>query len=282
VIRRRSAGRLLIAIGVLGMLAGLGGIVLGQLLVSSVDDALSRSLVLTGESVDALEEALRVSEETVQLVEGGLLSAEATTHGLTTTIGDGATLLRTTADLTEQRLAGSLAAFEQSLPGLIDVASVIDRTLRTLAGLPFGPSYNPPEPFDVSLRELQASLVGVPEDLERQAVLLRQTGDSLDQVGDGAGEIAEDLREIREGLGEALEVLRGSTVAAESARTLVADTQADLDTRLTLARVLIVLFGIATIAGQLVPLGLGWILLHPVGERPLLREDRPADEISVS
>lgn len=275
-ISRLSAGRVLLVVGVIGVLAGLGGIILGQLLITSADDALSRSLVLTGETLEALEDAVVVAEGTVVLVEGGLRQAEATTEDLVGTVDDGAMLLRNIGDLTEDQLAGSLAAFEQSLPGLIDAAGVIDSTLTALATLPFGPSYDPEEPFDDSLRELQASLDGLPEDLREQALLLRETGESLDEVGAGTAEISRDLAAIRTGLDGALEVLRSSTAQATSARELVADTREGLGRQLLLARVLVVLLGLTTAAAQIVPLAIGWSLLRPPGSRPLLREDEPA------
>lgn len=272
-ISRLLAGRVLIAVGVLGIIAGLGGIVLGQLLITSADDALSRTLALSGETLDALQDALVVAEETVALVEGGLGRAEVTTGNLAGTLEDGSALLRSTADLTEGRLAESLAAFERSLPGLIDVAAVIDRTLSALSGLPFGPAYTPAEPFDESLRELQRSLAGVPADLRDQAELIRRTGDSLEEVGAGTTAIAGDLGAIREGLDDALTVLRDSTGTARDASVLVGDTQANLRVQLGLARALVVLLGLTTALAQLVPLALGWTFVRPVDAKPLLRQD---------
>jgi hypothetical protein len=269
VISRRLAGRALVVVGVLGVVAGLGGIVLGQLLITSADRALRGSLEVSAESVVALQDAIVVAEQTVVLVEGGLGRAEATTADLATTVDDGAGLLRSTADLTEDRLADSLGAFQDSLPGLIAAASVIDTTLSALANLPFGPTYSPDEPFDDSLRELQRSLAGVPEDLRDQADLIRQTGDSLVEVGVGTSAVAADLGAIRAGLEDALDVLAGSTATATSAAALIGETQEGLAAQLRLARVLVVLLGVTTAAGQLVPLALGWGLLRP--DVPLLR-----------
>ncbi len=271
-ISRVLAGRVLIAIGVLGVLGGIAGIVLGQLLLTSADQALSRSLVLTGETLDALQDAIVVAERTVNLVEEGLAQAETTTEDLAGTVADGADLLRSTADLTEDRLAGSLEAFESSLPGLIQVAGVIDTTLGALSSIPFGPTYDPDQPFDESLRELQESLAGVPDDLRAQAQLLRESGDNLDEVGEGTSAIAEDVGEIRSGLSDALDVLAESTTTAESAAELVGDTQLDLQVQMGFARALVILLGLATVLAQLVPLALGWTLLRP-DARPLLRDD---------
>jgi hypothetical protein len=275
-ISRLLAGRILIAVGILGAISGLGGIVLGQLLISSADEALTQSLLLTAETLDALQDAIVVAEETVVLVEGGLARAEQTTGDLAGTVGDGAVLLRSTADLTEDQLAESLEAFESSLPGLIQAASVIDTTLGALSALPFGPAYSPDEPFDDSLRELQRSLAGVPDDLREQGALIRQTGDSLDEVGAGTTAIAADLGAIRAGLDDALDVLADSTATATSASTLIGETREGLRTQLRLARVLVVLLGLTTAAGQLVPLALGWMLLRPPGAVPLLR---PLEEV---
>jgi hypothetical protein len=271
VISRTLAGRVLIAVGVLGVVAGLGGIVLGQLLVSSADRALTGSLTLTADTLVALEDAIAVTEQTIVLVDTGLARAETTTGDLAGTVGEGAALLRTTADLTEDRLAGSIGAFSDSLPGLIQVAGTIDTTLGALSTLPFGPTYSPDEPLDDSLRELQRSLAGVPEDLALQARLLRETGDSLEDVGEGTADIAGDLGAIRTGLGDALAVLRGSTTTAGDASALIGDTRAGLRTQLGLARLLIVLLGLTTAAGQLVPLALGLSLLRGP-DAPLLRE----------
>jgi hypothetical protein len=271
-IDRLLAGRILVTVGLLGVMAGLSGIVLGQLLISSAGDALRDSLVLTSETVDALHDAILVAEETVGLVEGGLVQAEGTVGELAGTVTDGAVLLRSTADLTEGQLAESLAAFEASLPGLIDVAEVIDGSLSALAALPFGPSYDPEEPFDDSLRDLQESLAGVPEDLRAQAILIRATAANLDQVGADTTEISEDIGAIREGMGEAVVVLRRSTDTAVDARTLVADTEESIGAQLLMGRLLVILLGLTAAAAQVVPLALGWVLLRPAGERVLLRD----------
>jgi hypothetical protein len=278
-ISRRLAGRVLLAVGVVGLVASLGGIVVGRRLINEMDAALGRSLQVTAESVEALQASVALAEETTVLVSEGLGRAEATTRELRDTFEQGSQLLEGTADLTEDRIAGSLEAVEESLPSLIQVAAVIDRTLSALSALPLGPRYNPDEPFDESLREVQRSLAGVPDDLRVQAALIREAGANLREVGEGTDAIAGDLAAITGGLEQAVEILRSYTATATSARDLVVETQEGLGFQVGLARLLVTLLGLTLATGQVVPLALGWTLLQPVeGGRRLLRDDVPVAE----
>jgi hypothetical protein len=270
---RLAAGRLLVGLGIIGLLASLGGILIGRSLLAEADLAMQRSLALTGESLEALEASIQVAEETVVLIEGGLEQAEVTTRALVGTVEEGSVLLEATAELTEDRVAGGLEAVDDALPSLIQVAAVIDRTLSALSSVPFGPSYNPDEPFDQSIREIQRSIAGVPEDLREQAVLIRAAGENLGEVAIGTEAIADDLSAIRTGMAGAVDVLGDYTVTAAGASELIADTRDGLGDQVRLARWLITLLGLVIAAGQIIPLALGWSLLRPAGERPLLRED---------
>lgn len=272
---RLAAGRLLVGIGLLGLFASLAGIVIGRGLVTQTDLALERSLALTADTLEALQSSIVVAEETMALVEGGLAQAEATTRDLVTTVEDGSEIMTSTADLTEGRLADGLESVEESLPALVEVASVIDVTLSALSSIPFGPSYSPDEPFDESVREIQRSIAGVPDDLRAQAAMIREAGVNLGEVGEGTAAISEDLAAIRLGLTGAVDVLSTYTATATDAADLIAETRAGLGRQATMARLLVTLLGLTVAAGQIVPLGLGWTLLRPPGSRPLLRPDPP-------
>jgi hypothetical protein len=273
---RLAAGRLLIALGVVGLLSSIATIVVGRSLVGEADLALQRSLALTAETLDALQASIAVAEDTVVLVESGLEQAEVTTQALVGTVEEGAEVLQGTADLTEDRIAGSLEAVDDALPSLIQVAAVIDRTLSALSSVPFGPAYSPDEPFDESIREIQRSLAGIPEDLRDQAVLIRAAGDNLSEVAVGTDAIADDLRAIRTGMVGAVDILGSYTDTATGATELIADTREGLASQVRLVRWLITLLGLTIAAGMMVPLAIGWSLLRPAGVRPLLRDDSAA------
>jgi hypothetical protein len=269
---RRRAGRLLLAVGVLGVLASTAGVVVGWRLVTELDTAVGRSLTLTSEALVALESSVEVAEGALVLIDQGLASTEATTRDVSAALEEGETLFEATATLTENEIATSLEAVEGTLPSLIEVAAVIDRTLSALSSLPLGPAYDPQEPFDSSLRQLQTELDGLPEDLREQAGLIRGAGDSLATVRDGTGDIADSLGELQIALSASAELLGEYTATASQARELVTESEASLEGQLWLARVMIVVLGAVLASAQLVPLGAGWLLLHPDRARKLFEE----------
>jgi hypothetical protein len=271
-VSRTTAGWVLVAIALLGLVASLGGILVGRALLTEAELALERSLTLTSDTLEGLQASITVAEDTVALVEGGLAQAETTTRTLVGTVQEGAVILEGTADLTEGRLADSLESVEESMPSLVQVAGVVDTTLRALSAIPFGPDYSPSEPFDESVREIQRGLVGVPDDLRAQAALIREAAGNLDELGEGTALIAEDLLAIREGMAGAVEVLGSYTATATEAEAMIADTRTGLGSQMGWARVLVTVLGLSVAAGQVVPLGLGYLLLQPPGGRPLLRE----------
>src|SRR5690606_7598851 len=133
--------------------------------------------------------------------------------------------------------AGGLAAVQDTLPALIQVASVIDTTLGALSVIPFGPDYDPAEPFPDSLRALQAELDGMPEALQEQAGLIRDGADSLGTVRTGTGDIADGLDDLHATVADAGTLIEDYAATAGDARDLVAGNQAALDRQLAWARV---------------------------------------------
>jgi hypothetical protein len=268
----RRAGRALVAVGVFGVLASVVGVVVGWRLVTELDTAVGRSLTLTSEALVALESSVEVAEGALVLIDTGLASTETTTRDVSAALEEGEELFDATATLTEDQIATSLEAVEGTLPSLIEVAGVIDRTLSALSALPLGPAYDPQVPFDESLRGLQSELDGLPEDLRAQADLIRGAGGSLATVRDGTGDIADSLAELQTALSASAELLGEYTATAGQARELVTESEASLEAQLRLARALICTLGLVLASGQLVPLGAGWLLLHPERARKLLEE----------
>lgn len=262
-VNRQLAGRLLLAVGAVGLLVSLLASVVGVRLLGEVEQALDRSLVLTGESLAALDATIAVTEDTIVLLEGTLRQTEATTRDLSTGMADGEDLLDATADLSEHQIADSVAALEEVLPALIETAAVIDRALTALSGVPFGPEYDPAEPFDDSLRTLHGELAGLSDDVRDQAELIRSTGESLGTVRDGTEAIADDLAALGGRLDTAAGLLNDYAATATEARALVDDSQTGLGLQLQLARVLVVVLAATLALGQVVPLGIGWFLLRP-------------------
>lgn len=274
-LRPEVAGRALLIIGLVGAVAGVVGMVVGLRLLGVLDQALEDSLGVSAQAVDALGASVEVAGDTMEVLERTLGNTATTTRDLGDSLVDAEAVLLATAELSEDDLAGGLAAMEDTLPALIQVASVIDTTLSALSAVPFGPDYDPGAPFPDSLRALQTELDGMPETLRAQAELIREGAGSIGTVRAGTGDIADDLDELHATVASAGELVQEYATTAADARELVTGNQEALDAQLSWARVLVVLLALSFVAGQLVPLGLGWLLLRPGALAAFLAHDDP-------
>lgn len=262
----------MLGVGVVGVVVSIVASIVGLLLLTELDRALEGSHHLTAQAVGALSSSVALAEDTVVVLQRSLEQTESTTEDLVTAFEDAEAILGATADVSENQVAESLDAVERTLPALIDVGTVIDRTLTALNAVPFGPEYRPDEPFDASLRALQREMDGLPDDLREQAALIREGRESLGDVRLGAEAIAEEMGTLHETLESALGILREYSATATQAGDLVGDSDARLGRQLTLSRVLVVVLGGTLLAGQMVPLGIGWLLLRPQSAAAFLAE----------
>lgn len=253
----RRFGRVMRAIGLVGVVAGITAIVAGLWMLRDLDALLGRSLVLTSQSLGTVDASLVVATDSVGVINDGLARAERTSRGLEGSLDDGADLLAETGRLLRSDVASSLESVQGTMPTLIEVGGTIDATLRAVDDLPVGLTYSPDEPFDETLRALQEDLDGLPEALRTQADTVDEAGDNLREVGAQGKEIAGSISEVRTSLEEAGEVLGRYRSTAGEARTLLEDTTIDLNRRLLVLRVLVVVLGVVYCAGQALPLYLG-------------------------
>ena len=270
--RRVLVGRALVAAGAVGALSSLVGAGLGLVVLGDLDRSLASSVEVTTDAVEALAVTVEVADDLVVEVSSTLTDAALAARASAGGVEAGVEVLDGAADVTGEDVAGSLAAVEEALPALVDVASVIDTTLGALDRLPLGPTYDPEVPFDDAVRQLQGELDGLPEALRAEAELLRDGAVELGDVGRAARFLSEDLDALSSDLRDARDVLdQVATTAGDAARVLDEDV-GGLTGGLTAARVLVGVGGLAVALGQLVPLGAGWLLLRPERLDALLRD----------
>lgn len=273
-LHRPTVGRALVAIGTVGVVVALVATVVGFRLVGSLDRALADSVGVAAEAIDALGATVELAGETTTRLTVTLRRTATTTRDLSAALSDAEEVLRATADISEEQVAGSVAGVEAALPALVQVAAVIDRTLSALSAVPLGPDYDPEEPLDASLRTVQDELDGLPGALREQAELIRDASRDLRTARVGTGAIADDLDGLVTTLERSTELIERYEATAGEARDLVAAD--DLSGQLVAARALLLILGVTVALGQLVPLGAGWLLLRPDAARAFLREDPPA------
>lgn len=266
----RRFGRVLRAVGLVGVVSGLLAVAAGLWLLRDLDVLFGRSVVVTAESLATVDASLDVATDSVELISAGLAQAEQTSRGLEDTLDEGADLLADTQELLRGDVAGSLESIQRSMPALIQVGGMIDATLRTLDDLPVGPTYNPDEPFDETLQALSDDLEDLPGDLRAQATTIGRASTNLRAVGADGRAIAASIAEVRGSLDAAGDVLSRYRTSANEARDLLDETTADLGRRLAVLRGLVVLLGVVYCTGQALPLYLGHRLAtsEPAGDEP--------------
>ena len=250
-------GQLMIGVAALGVIAAVVGTVVGWRLLTTAGTALGRSLELTTDTLDALDTSIDLASSTLDVVGGTLADVEATAGALEETLADSGDLLGETADLAREDVAGSLESVEGALPALIQVAGTIDTTLRALSTLPFGPEYDPEEPFDRSLVRVQESLVGLPGELRRQGDLIDAAAANLEGVGAGVEGLVSGLADLDQGLQDALGLLADYRGTAQQGRDVVQASADEVQRQVVAARIALVLFGFAFAGLQTVPYHLG-------------------------
>lgn len=257
----RAVGRALIALGVLGVLAGLAVAVVGWWLVGAARDAADVSLALTAQTLETLDASVALSAQTVATLDDGLGDVQRATASAGAALGRGEELLAASAELTGTQLADAVAAADRSLPAVERVAGVIDTTLRALDALPVGPAYDPDQPFDQSIRDLQAALGPVPGELRAQADLLEELSASVGSAGRDAAAIAEDVGAVDASLDEASRLLASYAASGAEAGERVAQARAQARAQAGAARFALVALGLSAALGQVVPLTAGWWVL---------------------
>lgn len=272
----RRLGRVMRAVGLVGVVAGVVAIAIGLWLLRDLDVLLGRSLILTAESLGTVDSSLEVATASVATVGDGLAQAERTSRGLEGSLDEGADLLEETGRVLRGDVASSLESVRRSMPALVQVGGTIDSTLRAVDRLPVGPTYDPEEPFGKTLEALQEDLEELPGDLKEQADTVDEAGDNLRRVGRQGRLIASAMTDVRSSLDDASTVLSEYRAAAGDARDLLQQTTDDLERRLVVLRVLVVLLGLIYCVGQLLPLYLGHRLAEARTELTVA-DDRPIE-----
>ena len=259
-------GSIYAAITVGDALAGLGAGIRDNLAVASQTLATARNTLV-------------LSRDTFSDVNGGLGTAVAATANASLTVRDSRPLIDNVSGVVTQEVPEAVEGIQDALPNMIEVAGVIDGTLRTLSSigidrtinLPFGGSiplqfdlgidYAPAVPFDNSLRGFQASLEGLPESMRGLETDLQTTGANLDALATDLQAASDNLAVINSRVGEVLPLIEQYLDLADQASAAIDRVDANVETQVETLRLGAIGVLIFLALSQLAPLYLGWELL---------------------
>lgn len=257
---RRPLGHALQVVAVTGAVVSLLVGVVGWRVVGQVDDVAVESTAVTADALRALEETLGLAADLVASVDTTLLAIEEAMESTTTSVADGADALDSVSRLADDA-APALASATRTLRTLEEVGGNIDRALQGLSSLPLAPDYDPEQGLGVTAGELA-------DDLEPLSDSFAQTSRDLETVADSTGELEQDLTELTAAVSAATTQLAASEQliadyrdAADRAGVATELASGDLETDLTLLRVLLLVGGFVFAFAQAAPWLLGRSLL---------------------
>lgn len=246
-------GPLVAQLGAAGIVAALLITAIGWFIVGDLFNRLDSSLQLTADSLSTVSETLDVAGEslnTLGLAFDNVIAASGHASASSATVSEA---LAQTVSVVGSDLPASIDSIRTAMPGLIEAARVIDSTLSGLALI--GVPYNPDVPLDEAFSDLDRQLEPLPETLRANARVIAGLIPEAQGFQEQTAELTIQVEEIRMSVDSAGRLIEQYRAQAESADSLVSDTNADLDRSALLVRLLLLsagALGVAAMGGLLV------------------------------
>lgn len=258
----------MLAVSAVGVVVAILGAIIGWIVVGQINESTSRTISLSVDSLDAVDDTITLADGVLDSTIATVATVESTLATLAVSIDQGTDVVDSVTELSES--AGpALAEAESTLRELEQIGGTIDGLLATLSGLPFGLDYDPNANFGSTMGELA-------DDIAPLSGAFGDTSENLESFAGGSSDLQAEIERLVSSVSDINDQLSDSPDLVDQYRSNVAEaravavaTQTDLDSNLTFARVLIVLFGITFAAGQLVPFWYGRELLLAADEARL-------------
>ena len=247
----------MIAIGVSGVVISIAAVIVGEHVIGQIETSVDDSLELTNDALTAVSDSITVIDSLVTTTRSGMASVRRTIGTIESSLGDATTALADSGEFLGGSLPESLDAVQTVLHTIESVAGSVDRALRVLERVPFGPSYNPEQPFDQAITNLSQAIEPLPGELRALGGDLQRVGSSADTVTGQMAELTTDIDTLDVQLGKVAGLLDRYSVTVARAEHLASSSRDHLAERARWAQLLLVLFGVVFALGQIVPLWLG-------------------------
>jgi hypothetical protein len=241
-------GPLVARLGAAGLVAAVLITAIGWFIVGDLFTRLDSSLELTAVSLSTVSETLDVAGESLDrlgLAFDNVITASRHASASSATVSEA---LAQTVAVVGSDLPASVESIRTAMPGLIEAARVIDSTLSalTLIGVP----YDPDVPLDEAFADLDRQLEPLPETLRANARVIAGLIPEAQGFQQQTEELTVQVEEIRMSVDAAGRLIDQYRVQAESADSLVSETNADLDRSALLVRLLVVSAGLLAVAAM--------------------------------
>jgi len=271
----RRAGRLMVGVGVAGMLIAIFGMVVGWIFVGQLASASDDSLDVTLQSLDAIDATIDLADGVLVSTTDGIAALAGTLTAVSGSFDAGTQAIDDIAGLADT-IGPSLGDAATTVRSLERIGGNIDSVLSALSSLPLTPEYDSSNGLGVTFGELAGTLEELPGQLSTTAASLTEFTGSADEVQQQLDDLAVSVQTISDDLGDTGTLVDQYRASVADARVLALTTNNDLDNGVILMRILLIVGGVTLLLGQIVPLWLGRSLLddadtrheHPSTGRP--------------
>ena len=248
-----TTARLLIAAGIVGMIASLIGIIVVWMLLDDLGDGVDQSIELTTETLGTLDESLVLADNLTATVLTSSATLDTTIARLATSVDETSTVLDSFAQLSGEELPESIDGVVEGIDNLRGVADSIDATLRAVSAIGLT-SYNPEENFSDTLGTIRDNLAPTATELREISPDLDALSTTVSDSTADLDQLSTDLATLRTDLDTIDPLIDDYRERVEEAQTLASNTSADLGRDRALAKTVSLILGLALAAGQLVPI----------------------------
>jgi ABC-type transporter Mla subunit MlaD len=264
---QRRAGRLMIAVGVVGAIVAVSGTIAGWVFVGRLASTSDASLEVTVQALDAVDDTIDLAEEVLASTVDAVDALGGTVGAVSASFDSATTAIDEVASLADA-VGPSLADAGDTVRTLEGIGDQIDDALGTLSSLPIGPDYD----VDGGLGDTFGRLADTLDELPPQ---LESTAASLTDFTGNAGALQSELDRFATEVGDIAVELAGTNALVDQYRDSVTNARAlavasidDVDPNVVLMRVLLVFGGATLLLAQIVPLWLGRSLLDELADEP--------------
>ena len=265
------------ATGVVGVVLSLLGVVIAQQLIGRVEDGVGTSVEVTSEALSAVSDSVDVTRTMVDTIDDGLRSIGLTLTAVSATLDRSSTAIGDTQEFLGGSLPDALQTVGTVLGDLEGVAGAVDDALRTLSRAPFGPDYDPAQPFDDTIRDLSTALDPLPEQLRGLSRDVDGLSSSAATLSDCVDALQIELDTLHQDVARVALLLDRYAVTAERAEAVATTTKEQLGAGTSESRWFVAMLGLVFAAGQAVPIWLGSLMRADVSPRHLVVH-RPTDD----
>jgi methyl-accepting chemotaxis protein len=260
----RTAGIVLIAAGVAGVLFSLVALVLVSRFLSNIEVAASHRIDVLDRALSATGDGLVVAHDSLGRAEATVQSLHATIDGASQAITDTLPALDRVGVLVGDDLPATITSTRSALASARETARVADDLLATISQFQLigAETYNPAVPLNVAIGQVADSLNGLPKSLADMRGDLRQAAGNLGTINAQIGSVAGSMGDIGISMADAASVIAKYQGIVGELRGEVASVRRDLPGWLSAIRLGISLMLIWLGIAQIGLLTQGWELIQ--------------------